>query len=164
MRRWSERRLASRLGSGSTRAALIYQHAAQEQDRGIAHALSSHITRERDRACNGPRTPKQSKAIDKSPSRIWRLTKAFSVERVTGIEPALSAWETHKIGSECGVTPVRRALKWPGLAPGDTTLWPVDGPAGPLIRSLSKALSPTSARHPPLLHRRSPQQRVRRRQ
>jgi integrase len=45
--------LMARMGHGSTRAALIYQHAAQEQDKGIADALSSHITRERDRARNG---------------------------------------------------------------------------------------------------------------
>jgi hypothetical protein len=37
-------------GHSSTRAALIYQHAAQEQDREIAHALSSRIALERDRA------------------------------------------------------------------------------------------------------------------
>lgn len=45
--------LMARMGHSSTRAALIYQHAAQEQDRQIAGALSAHIDRERDRARNG---------------------------------------------------------------------------------------------------------------
>ena len=30
---------------------------------------------------------------DEGPGRIMLLTRAFAVERVTGIEPALSAWE-----------------------------------------------------------------------
>lgn len=41
--------LMARMGHSSTRAALIYQHAAQEQDRKIADALSTQI----DRARNG---------------------------------------------------------------------------------------------------------------
>ena len=45
--------LMARMGHSSTRAALIYQHAAQEQDREIADALSSRIVLERDRARNG---------------------------------------------------------------------------------------------------------------
>ncbi|NJC82145.1 hypothetical protein [Planosporangium mesophilum] len=43
----------ARMGHSSTRAALIYQHTAREQDREIADALSNRITRERDRARNG---------------------------------------------------------------------------------------------------------------
>ncbi len=45
--------LIARMGHSSTRAALIYQHAAQEQDKRIADALSNHIAKERDRARNG---------------------------------------------------------------------------------------------------------------
>jgi integrase len=45
--------LMARMGHASTRAALIYQHTSQERDKTIATALSSHITRERDRARNG---------------------------------------------------------------------------------------------------------------
>jgi integrase len=45
--------LMARMGHSSTRAALIYQHTAKEQDRQIADALSDHITRERQRARNG---------------------------------------------------------------------------------------------------------------
>lgn len=43
----------ARMGHGSTRAAVIYQHTAQEQDKAIATALSTHITKEPDRARNG---------------------------------------------------------------------------------------------------------------
>jgi integrase len=42
--------LMQRMGHTSPRAALIYQHAAQEQDRAIADALSTQIGRERNRA------------------------------------------------------------------------------------------------------------------
>jgi integrase len=49
--------LMARMGHSSTRAALIYQHAAQEQDRQIADALSSRIALERDRARNGHARP-----------------------------------------------------------------------------------------------------------
>ena len=43
----------ARTGHGSTKAALMYQHTAQEQDKGIADALSARIARERDRARTG---------------------------------------------------------------------------------------------------------------
>ncbi|SIM49004.1 hypothetical protein SAMN04489832_0233 [Micromonospora cremea] len=81
-------------------------------------------------------------ATDEAPARKHVLSWGLTLERVTGIEPALSAWESHKIGSERGDTPVQRALRWPGLAPGDTTLWPVDGPAGPLIRGSERGGRP----------------------
>ncbi|MEV0397562.1 tyrosine-type recombinase/integrase [Polymorphospora rubra] len=45
--------LMSRMGHGSTRAAMIYQHATSQRDRGIADALSASIEHERDRARNG---------------------------------------------------------------------------------------------------------------
>jgi integrase len=54
--------LMARMGHSSTRAALIYQHAAQEQDREIAEALSTRIMRERDRARNGHAARKQRSA------------------------------------------------------------------------------------------------------
>jgi hypothetical protein len=49
----------ARMGHSSTRAALIYQHTAQQHDREIAEALSGRITRERDRARNGHGKQKQ---------------------------------------------------------------------------------------------------------
>jgi len=51
--------LMARMGHNSTRAALIYQHASREQDKLIADALSSQITRDRDRARNGHGEPEQ---------------------------------------------------------------------------------------------------------
>jgi integrase len=54
--------LMARMGHSSTRAALIYQHAAQEQDKKIADALSDHISRERERARNGHARKRQRPA------------------------------------------------------------------------------------------------------
>jgi integrase len=51
--------LMARMGHSSTRAAMIYQHTAREQDKEIADALSGRITRERDRARNGHGKRKQ---------------------------------------------------------------------------------------------------------
>lgn len=47
--------LMARMGHGSTRAALIYQHTAQQRDRAITDALSLTI----DRARNGHAGPEQ---------------------------------------------------------------------------------------------------------
>lgn len=41
------------MGHGSTRAAMIYQHATAERDKSIAGALSASIAKERDRARSG---------------------------------------------------------------------------------------------------------------
>lgn len=43
----------ARMGHGSTQAAMIYQHATTQYDRGIADAPSAGIAEERDRARNG---------------------------------------------------------------------------------------------------------------
>jgi integrase len=45
--------LMARMGHGSTRAAMIHQHATAEQDKSIADALSASIAKERDRARSG---------------------------------------------------------------------------------------------------------------
>lgn len=45
--------LMARMGHGSTQAAMIYQHATTQRDRGIADAPSAGIAEERDRARNG---------------------------------------------------------------------------------------------------------------
>ncbi len=52
----------ARMGHSSTRAALIYQHTAQEQDREIADALSARIEQERNRARSGHVKRKQRPA------------------------------------------------------------------------------------------------------
>ena len=49
--------LMARMGHGSARAALIYQHAVRERDTMIANALSVSIELERDRARNGHEGP-----------------------------------------------------------------------------------------------------------
>ena len=41
----------------------------------------------------GTATEPQLIAVEPDRSRTWRLTRANSLERMTGIEPALSAWE-----------------------------------------------------------------------
>jgi integrase len=52
----------ARMGHGSTRAAMIYQHATQPRDKSIANALSADIAKERDRARNGHGKHKQRPA------------------------------------------------------------------------------------------------------
>lgn len=53
--------LMARMGHGSTRAAMVYQHATAERDRTIAQALSAGIAKERNRARNGhAKNPKRS--------------------------------------------------------------------------------------------------------
>lgn len=49
--------LMARMGHGSARAALIYQHATRQRDLTIADALSATIEMERDRARNGHELP-----------------------------------------------------------------------------------------------------------
>jgi hypothetical protein len=92
----SLRELMARMGHSSTRAALIYQHASRDRERAIAAAVSARVEAARpkveghDRA----RRPRLS-------ARRHRVRSAESApdlrpgrsERVTGIEPALSAWE-----------------------------------------------------------------------
>jgi hypothetical protein len=65
-----------RMGHDSERATLIYQHEARGADQRITGAIHAHVQ-----------------------VRIDVLAWAFSVERVTGIEPALSAWEVTAVGA-----------------------------------------------------------------
>jgi integrase len=53
--------LMARMGHGSARAALIYQHAVRERDTMIADALSLSIELERDRARNGHEGPDEAR-------------------------------------------------------------------------------------------------------
>ena len=61
---------------------------------------------------------------------------ALNVERVTGIEPALSAWEPHGgvVLTEPGAG--RGGPVWPGLPHLVPHMWPVDGPAGHRIAKI----------------------------
>jgi hypothetical protein len=68
------------------------------------------------------------------------VLKRFSrVERVTGIEPALSAWEeflSHRILLSCkGI----RGLNWPLVTPTGLVVWPACGPDLGLVVVGSKA-------------------------
>lgn len=49
--------LMARMGHASTRAALIYQHTAQERNQHIADGLSEQIRKRRDRARSGHGKP-----------------------------------------------------------------------------------------------------------
>jgi hypothetical protein len=98
--------LMTRMGHDSERAALIYQHEARGADRRITDAIDSHVQAERDdedgaaarssRLANCMLTARKADDCSRTiKARIQAilLTCAFTVERVTGIEPALSAWE-----------------------------------------------------------------------
>jgi hypothetical protein len=90
------RELMARMGHSSTRAALIYQHASRERERAIGAAASALIEASlpTSKGHAGARSPippahrvplrNDESAPDLRPGRS---------ERVTGIEPALSAWE-----------------------------------------------------------------------
>jgi hypothetical protein len=101
----------TRMGHDSERAALIYQHEARGADQRITDAIDFHVQAERDQGDNDDDGPAGAlvplanctliarKAIttvkQQGPgSGTVILTWAFVLERVTGIEPALSAWET----------------------------------------------------------------------
>ena len=103
------RDLMARMGHDSERAAMI-QHQAQGADTAITNAIDTHVQAEQtkrgdDRTglpaswsplANGPlMTGRYLMTLDWSDqaSRRAPLTCAFRLERVTGIEPALSAWE-----------------------------------------------------------------------
>jgi hypothetical protein len=75
----------ARMGHDSERAAIIYQHEARGADLAITSAINAHIE-----------TAK--------PARASPLTWHFVVERVTGIEPALSAWESVPSGHPHALT------------------------------------------------------------
>jgi hypothetical protein len=52
-------------------------------------------------------------------------------ERVTGIEPALSAWEPHSAPSWSRLSWEHLASEWPLIARVGPTVWPVHGPVCP---------------------------------
>ena len=101
--------LMARMGHDSERAALIYQRQARGADKRITDAIDFRVQAERGQATmtaaplgrrcppvNGTlmarKTDYDSRAV--RPGRNTApLTWVFAMERVTGIEPALSAWE-----------------------------------------------------------------------
>jgi hypothetical protein len=79
----STRELMYRMGHGSMRTALIYQHATSERDNEIADKLSERVKQSQSHDV--------IKRHDSGAARRWvapLLTCKGSRERVTGIEPA----------------------------------------------------------------------------
>ncbi|MFD8558342.1 hypothetical protein ACFV1N_13770 [Streptosporangium canum] len=88
------------MGHDNEWAALRYQHRSAKGDRFIADGLDALVRAERDqdgggRWCRWPNGPAvKTTGNDQGLGLgIMSLARAFCVERVTGIEPALSAWE-----------------------------------------------------------------------
>ena len=86
----STRELMHRMGHGSMRAALIYQHATSDRDREIAAALDLRIGREAGEKwpVGGPAHRNPAAVAMRRSRRKARLTRADAVERVTRIELA----------------------------------------------------------------------------
>ncbi|MFG1857150.1 tyrosine-type recombinase/integrase [Actinomadura geliboluensis] len=93
--------LMNRMGHSSTRAAQVYLHARQDRDREIASSLgrwprgnSRRARRTRTRSGASPRDRARWLMNERGPeSVVTHWPGPSSWERVTGIEPALSAWE-----------------------------------------------------------------------
>jgi hypothetical protein len=137
------RDLMNRMGHDSMRAALIYHHATQKADRKIAQALErllgEHGGEDGVAEQDDDEPPDAPLGALANRTRIARrvqpsqneegpgqgkglLTWAFGGERVTGIEPELSAWETSR---PCGTTnDLRRSAPvTPPGTPFDTEAW-----------------------------------------
>ena len=94
----SLRDLMTRMGHDSPAAALIYQHSSRVADEAIAAALDARLTERKSQLARNATGPWRA-----GPSRSWSrrvgtfvkepLIRGNAVERMTGIEPALSAWE-----------------------------------------------------------------------
>ncbi len=93
------RELMDRMGHGTTRAALIYQHGSAERDRLIADAVSKLTAAQRAQSKSSSGTQRQQGFITMTAKLvIMPKSWAFAVERVTRIELALSAWEAQRLG------------------------------------------------------------------
>jgi hypothetical protein len=105
----------TRMGHDSERAALIYQHEARGADQRITDAIDFHVQAEHDDQGDddgdgptGALVPlanctliarRVATIVKQQGPGSWAvvLTWAFGLERVTGIEPALSAWEAANV-------------------------------------------------------------------
>jgi hypothetical protein len=85
----------SSMGHSTTRAALIYQHRTSARDKKIADAISKLTRAEHPRSGTTRGERQVTDSLMFAESR--RYPGASVVERVTGIEPALSAWESTDI-------------------------------------------------------------------
>ena len=87
----SLRELMDRMGHSSTRAAYIYQHRTSLRDKMIADEISRRAEAEQTRSGTW-----QQGTLMTGEGLRWEgsaLAAPSQKERVTGIEPALSAWE-----------------------------------------------------------------------
>ena len=99
--------LMNRMGHASTRAAVIYLHTNSQRDRVVADGLNDLIAASR--RGTGGHGPKIRSQPERSKTTEAPRFGASRVERVTGIEPALSAWET------CHQGPIRlNSVAWSG--------------------------------------------------
>ena len=89
------RELMDRMGHASTRAALIYQHRTTRRDKIIADEISKRAEAELKRSGTKRARGKKEALMMSSLiiSEHSTLPARSLLERVTGIEPALSAWE-----------------------------------------------------------------------
>jgi Phage integrase family len=89
------RELMDRMGHASTRAALIYQHRTTHRDKLIADEISQRAPG-RAQAIGHAAGTRQEEALMTTSLMISEntaLAVRYHWERMTGIEPALSAWE-----------------------------------------------------------------------
>jgi hypothetical protein len=99
--------LMARMGHESERAARIYQHEARGADKAITDAIDKHVDdeqRQDDDGDDGTAGGARPRLMARRPVRAAERRKArlrkqlptwpFAWERMTGIEPALSAWES----------------------------------------------------------------------
>ncbi|MBB6350197.1 hypothetical protein FHU36_006769 [Nonomuraea muscovyensis] len=128
--------LMARMGHDNVRAAMIYQHAVRGAGKAITDAIDRHIGRTDDEDDEGsagmlapwagctPVTRKIEKTTEmiKAQVGILSLPGPSCMERVTGIEPALSAWEAVQDHAVC---PGRR-VTW--ACAGRVTVSPRDFP------------------------------------
>ncbi len=95
----STKELMARLGHASPQAALRYQHAASTRDRAIAEQLDAVVDRAQRSAADDTEHPgpRDGRAMERPAQRPRNRRAASDLglgrERVTGIEPAFSAWE-----------------------------------------------------------------------
>ena len=111
---------------------MIYQHEARGADRTITDAIDTHVQAEQARPDDDddgptgvlvPAGPLMARTVSDDP-RLGRaglevspLTCGYTIERVTGIEPALSAWESAPSGP----------VTWPDLR-GEVSASDREGP------------------------------------
>jgi hypothetical protein len=104
--------LMARMGHASSRAAQIYLHTTSERDRVVADALDA-LLQTRETAHGGHAAVSPLSRLGQETTKAPEFG-TLRMERVTGIEPALSAWENHR--------PMTRRRRKPGILRTPTIL------------------------------------------